>query len=165
MHGDTRGYFFESYSLRDFTEAGMRTTFVQDNQSRSRYAVVRGLHFQVPPEAQAKLVRTLQGSILDVVVDLRRSQPSFGRSFAVELSSDNQRQLLIPRGFAHGFSVLSEYAEILYKCDAYYNPAFERGISYNDPALGIDWGLGDRQPVVSEKDKALPRLSDIPDFF
>jgi dTDP-4-dehydrorhamnose 3,5-epimerase len=165
VHGDARGYFFESYSHRTYAEAGIPDVFVQDNQSRSRQGVVRGLHFQIPPHGQTKLVRALQGSIRDVVVDLRRGQPTYGRSFSLDLSSENQKQLLIPKGFAHGFSVLSPWAEILYKCDAYYSPAHDKGIQMTDPSLGIDWGLGSLPTIVSEKDKALPLLSEIPVYF
>lgn len=165
VFGDSRGYFFESYSKKAFEAAGIHKTFVQDNQSRSRKNVVRGLHFQIPPVDQAKLVRTLQGRILDVVVDLRKSQSTFGKTFTIELSSENQRQLLIPKGFAHGFSVLSDQAEILYKCDAYYSPAHERGIYFADASLNIDWGLEAGIPIVSEKDKALPKLAEIPVYF
>lgn len=165
IHGDARGYFFESYNQRDFASAGMPMTFVQDNQSRSRQGVVRGLHFQIPPHAQTKLVRTLHGNILDVVVDLRRNQPSYGKSFSLEISADNQKQLLIPRGFAHGFSVLSPWAEILYKCDDFYSAEHDKGIQLSDPALGIDWGLGLLPTIISEKDKTLPKLADIPNYF
>jgi dTDP-4-dehydrorhamnose 3,5-epimerase len=165
VHGDSRGYFFESYSHRDYVEAGIPMTFVQDNQSRSRQGVVRGLHFQIPPHAQTKLVRTLFGNILDVVVDLRKDEPTYGKSFSLELSADNQKQLLIPQGFAHGFLVLSPWAEILYKCDAYYSPTHDKGIQLNDPALDINWGLSSLPTIVSDKDKALPLLSTIPDYF
>lgn len=165
VRSDSRGHFFESYNRRDFGAAGIELTFVQDNQSRSTKHVVRGLHFQVPPQAQSKLVRTLQGRILDIVVDLRHKEPTFGKSFSIELSAENHKQLLIPVGFAHGFSVLSEYAEVFYKCDTYYSPEHERGLSYSDPALGLDWGLQGASPIVSDKDKSLPRLADLQPFF
>jgi dTDP-4-dehydrorhamnose 3,5-epimerase len=160
VHADSRGYFMESYNKKDFIDAGVNLEFVQDNQSSSAFGVIRGLHFQVPPYAQTKLVRVLHGVILDVVVDLRRSEPTFGRSFSVELSGDNKKQLLVPSGFAHGFSVLSKEAEIFYKCDQFYRPDHERGINYADPELAIDWGLRPDQVVVSEKDKFLPTLAE-----
>lgn len=165
VRGDLRGHFFESYNRRDFLAAGIDIEFVQDNQSRSRQGVIRGLHFQVPPQAQTKLIRVLHGRIVDIVVDLRRNQPTFGKVFSIELTADNHLQLLIPKGFAHGFSVLSPWAEILYKCDAYYSPAHDKGIQMADPSLGIDWGLGEWVPIVSDKDKVLPRLSEIPIYF
>ena len=156
---DSRGYFFESFHLQRFAEAtGETPDFVQDNQSRSAYGVLRGLHFQIGEHAQAKLVRVLSGSVLDVVVDIRPESPTFGKTYAVELSAQNRFQLYIPRGFAHGFAVLSPTAEFFYKCDNYYAPAFERGIIYNDPDLRIDWQIPTAQLLVSEKDQKLPTL-------
>jgi dTDP-4-dehydrorhamnose 3,5-epimerase len=154
---DDRGHFFESYNERTFRELGLNYRFVQDNQSFSKRGVLRGLHFQVPPHAQTKLVRVLAGTIQDVVVDLRQSEPTFGQHFSIELSGENRKQLLVPKGFAHGFLVLSEFAEVLYKSDAFYNPAAERGIRYDDPALGINWSLQDHY-VVSPRDQAAPRF-------
>jgi dTDP-4-dehydrorhamnose 3,5-epimerase len=162
---DARGYFFESYSRRALEEAGIGTAFVQDNQSLSRRGVVRGLHFQAPPHAQAKLVRALEGTVFDVAVDLRRGAPSFGQWFGMELSAENRRQLYIPQGFAHGFSVLSEQAVLLYKCDRFYHPQSERGIRYNDPQLGIRWNIGGAQAVVSEKDLLLPAFEASGNYF
>lgn len=153
---DSRGYFFESYNERLFREHGIDVAFVQDNQSRSIYGVIRGLHYQLPPHAQAKLIRVLQGTILDIVLDLRVGSPTYGKSYAIELSANNKKQLYIPGGFAHGFSVLSETAEVMYKCDAYYHKDSERGILYNDPQLGIDWRVPEHRAIVSEKDKQLP---------
>ncbi len=149
---DKRGYFFESYNKKLYEQNGINDDFVQDNQSFSTYGVIRGLHYQLNPFAQSKLVRVLQGRIFDVAVDLRKDSPTFGKWFGVELSSDNFLQLYIPRGFAHGFSVLSETAVVFYKCDNYYAPDYEEGIIYNDPALAIDWKLPADKIIVSEKD-------------
>jgi dTDP-4-dehydrorhamnose 3,5-epimerase len=160
VHADSRGYFMESFNRKDLLEAGIDVDFVQDNQSRSSFGVIRGLHFQVAPFAQTKLVRVLTGTILDVVVDLRQPEPTFSRSFCLELSGDNKKQLLVPRGFAHGFAVISKDAEVFYKCDQYYHPEFERGINYSDPDLMIDWPLSADQIIVSDKDRSLPRLSE-----
>ncbi len=160
VFSDSRGHFYESYNKRKFDERSMAFDFVQDNQSRSVCNVIRGLHYQIPPHAQTKLIRTLQGKILDVVVDLRRNQPTFGKSYSLELSSENRLQLLIPKGFAHGFSVLSESAEVLYKCDDYYRPEFERGIRFDDPALNIDWQVEKSKSIVSGKDRILPLMSE-----
>jgi dTDP-4-dehydrorhamnose 3,5-epimerase len=157
---DSRGYFFESYNSKVYTQQGIDTVFVQDNQSRSAYGVIRGLHFQKAPYAQTKLVRVLQGAILDVVVDIRVGSPTFGKTYSAELSAENRKQLFIPKGFAHGFSVLSPYAEILYKCDAYYHKESEAGIRYNDLSLGIDWKVPEDRVVVSEKDAALPSFDE-----
>ncbi len=157
---DSRGYFFESYNKAG---SGIEVEFLQDNQSWSKKNVIRGLHFQASPYAQTKLVRTVTGRILDVVVDLRQSQPSFKKTFTIELSDENKLQLLIPRGFAHGFSVLSESAEVHYKCDQYYYPEYERGILYCDSELRIDWGV--KEAVVSAKDNALPTLAQSSGFF
>lgn len=150
---DSRGYFFESYNKRVFLEAGLDYDFVQDNQSLSSYGVIRGLHFQKGEYAQAKLVRALFGSVLDVVVDIRPGSPTFGKHVAVELTEKNHYQLMIPRGLAHGFAVLSEKAVFSYKCDNYYNKESEGGLVYNDPDLGIDWMIPSEKVQVSEKDK------------
>ncbi len=157
---DDRGYFYESFSQREFEEKVCKTTFVQDNQSQSSYGVLRGLHFQKPPHAQSKLVRCIQGKVLDVAVDIRQGSPTFGQYVAVELSAENNRQLFVPRGFAHGFSVLSETAVFQYKCDNYYAPQHEGAIAWNDPAIGIDWQLPIDGVVLSEKDQQHPNLAD-----
>ncbi len=157
---DERGYFFESYNAKRFDEAGLKFSFVQDNQSKSSYGVVRGLHYQTEPYAQTKLVRVLHGKIMDVAVDLRKSSPTFGRWISLEISDINRKQLLIPKGFAHGFSVLSEIAVVLYKCDEFYNHDSERGIIYNDSNLNIDWGIKPADIVVSDKDKLLSAFKD-----
>lgn len=152
VFGDERGYFFESFSQRDFGETVGKVDFVQDNESCSRYGVIRGLHFQKGEYAQAKLVRVVKGKVLDVNVDLRRESPTFGRHIAVELSEENKRQLFIPRGFAHGFAVLSEEAVFQYKCDNYYAPGQEGGLRYDDPVLGIDWRIPLEERILSPKD-------------
>lgn len=161
---DNRGYFFEAYNEQNFKELSS-IRFVQDNQSFSKKGVIRGLHYQLPPFAQTKLVRVLSGNILDVAVDIRQASPTFGKAFAVELSAINKRQLLIPRGFAHGFSVLSESAEILYKCDNFYNKDSDAGIIFNDPALAIDWQVSPADAIVSEKDLQLPLFADCKNTF
>jgi len=153
VFGDERGYFFESFSQREFEEKVCKTTFVQDNESSSRYGVLRGLHFQKPPHAQAKLVRVVKGKVLDIAVDIRKGSPTFGHHVSIELSGENKRQLFIPRGFAHGFAVLSDEVVFQYKCDNYYVPHSEGGILWNDPALGIDWKLPEEDVILSEKDK------------
>lgn len=158
--GDERGYFMESFSRRTLLAAGIDLNFTQDNQSSSRKGVLRGLHFQNAPYAQTKLVRVLSGNILDVVVDLRKEKSTFGRYFSVELSTANKKQLLVPKGFAHGFVVLSDRAEVFYKCDEYYNPQADGGILYNDPAIGIDWRFRPEELILSEKDKVHPKLSE-----
>jgi dTDP-4-dehydrorhamnose 3,5-epimerase len=160
VHGDARGYFMESYNKETFTKAGILIDFVQDNQSSSRRGVLRGLHFQSAPYAQTKLVRVLSGEILDVVVDLRRSEPTFSQSYAIEITAQSKRQLLVPKGFAHGFVVLSEQAEVFYKCDEFYRPQADQGINFADPSLGIDWRLPVDELIVSDKDKVLPMLKD-----
>lgn len=166
VFADSRGYFFESFSLRELEQAaGRQLRFVQDNESRSARGVVRGLHFQRPPHAQAKLVRCTLGNILDVAVDLRSGSPTFGRHFAVELSADNRRQLFIPEGFAHGFSVLSPEAVLQYKCTAYYCPESEGGIDFADPELAIDWQVDPAEAIVSAKDACRPRLVTSPLIF
>lgn len=153
VFGDARGYFFESYNARDFAaQTGLEVNFVQDNESRSRFGVVRGLHFQNPPFAQSKLVRVVEGIVLDVAVDIRKKSPTYGRHVAVELSADNKRQFFIPKGFAHGFAVLSETAVFQYKCDEYYHPESEGAIAWNDPTLAIDWRLPSSDVLLSEKD-------------
>ncbi|WP_300602187.1 dTDP-4-dehydrorhamnose 3,5-epimerase [Niabella sp.] len=153
---DTRGHFFEAYNQSVFEQAGLQHGFIQDNQSHSVYGVIRGLHYQLNPNAQCKLVRVLHGAILDVAVDVRKHSPTYGHAFSVELSADNKKQLLIPHGFAHGFSVLSATATVLYKCDAFYHKESEGGIIYNDPDLAIDWQIPEAQQILSEKDRALP---------
>ena len=149
---DSRGYFFESYNKTEFENNGLFYNFIQDNQSKSKYGTIRGLHFQINPFAQAKLIRVLQGTILDVVVDLRSKELSFGKVFSVELSDENKKQLLIPEGFAHGFSVLSETAVVSYKINNIYSPDSERAIKFNDELLNIDWKIEDEKVIVSEKD-------------
>ncbi len=158
---DKRGYFFESYSKRVFNEKVGNITFVQDNESMSTRGVLRGLHFQKAPYAQAKLVRVVQGEVLDVAVDIRRNSPTFGEHVAVKLSGENKRQLFIPRGFAHGYVVLSEEAIFQYKCDNYYMPEYEGGLLWNDPALKIDWLLATEEIVLSEKDQRQPLLKNM----
>jgi dTDP-4-dehydrorhamnose 3,5-epimerase len=153
---DSRGYFFESFNAKIFEEAGITDPFVQDNQARSVYGVVRGLHYQVPPFAQAKLVRCLEGAVLDVVVDIRPDSPMYGLSYSILLTAENRRQLYVPRGFAHGYAVLSETAVFFYKCDNYYSKAHEGGILWNDPSLGIDWQVELEKVVLSEKDLLQP---------
>lgn len=162
---DSRGYFFESYNEKLFNAAGMDTRFVQDNQARSFYGVIRGLHYQLNPHAQTKLVRVINGSILDVVVDIRKGSPTYGKVFAEELSAVNKKQLFIPKGFAHGYSVLSESAEVFYKCDAFYNKASEGGIIYNDAALNIDWMIPPEKGIISEKDTTYPGIADCNNNF
>jgi len=159
---DNRGYFYESFNEEKFNAlVGQQVRFVQDNQSLSTYGVLRGLHFQRGDHAQAKLVRVLKGKVLDVAVDLRPSSSTFGQYFSIVLSAENRLQLFIPRGFAHGFVVLSEEAEFFYKCDNYYNKAAEGGIAYNDPELNIDWGIEPADIIISEKDQQNPLLKEI----
>ena len=160
LFNDARGYFFESFSQREFDEAVRRVRFVQDNESRSSRGVVRGLHFQKPPFAQSKLVRVISGAVLDVAVDIRRGSPTFGRHVAVELSGENHRQVFIPRGFAHGFSVLTESVVFQYKCDNYYSPESEGAIAWDDPDLGIDWKIAPSDVRLSETDRCHSRLRD-----
>jgi dTDP-4-dehydrorhamnose 3,5-epimerase len=157
---DERGYFFESYSRRQFEEAGVDIHFVQDNQARSVYGVLRGLHYQKNPHAQTKLIRVLEGEIIDVVVDLREGSPAYGKAFSILLSAENKKQLLVPRGFAHGYAVISPTAEVLYKCDEFYHRDQEGGIRYNDPTLQIDWGIPLEEAIVSGKDLLQPLLAD-----
>ena len=165
VFGDSRGYFFESWSQREFDALVHPVRFVQDNESSSSYGVVRGLHFQKGAFSQSKLVRVVEGTVLDVAVDIRRGSPTFGRHVAVELDANSHRQLFIPRGFAHGFSVLSQHAVFQYKCDNYYAPQAESAIAWNDPALGIDWRVSAEDAILSEKDKRHPLLADCPDLF
>ena len=165
VFGDARGYFFESYSQKKFDEQVREVKFVQDNESKSKYGVLRGLHFQKGKDAQSKLVRVVKGRVLDVAVDIRRGSPTFGKYVAVELSEDNHRQLFIPRGFAHGFSVLSEEAVFQYKCDNLYAPQSEGAIAWNDPEIGIDWGLKAEDILLSAKDAAHPLLSEAEELF
>ena len=160
VYYDERGYFFESYNRRVWAEAGIETNFVQTNQARSTRGVLRGLHYQVEPMAQTKLVRVVEGEVLDVVVDLREGSPTYGQWYSVRLSTENKRQLYVPRGFAHGYVVLSETAEFVYKCDNYYSKAHEGGIRFDDPALRIDWQFDLSQVIVSEKDRELPFLDE-----
>ncbi len=163
---DERGYFFESFHYDKFTQAtGIECDFVQDNQSRSTYGVIRGLHFQIPPMAQAKFVRVLHGEVLDVVVDLRKEKETYGKSYSVLLSAENKKQLYIPRGFAHGIAVLSENAEFFYKCDNYYSPENERGIAINDTTLNIDWKIATDKRVISDKDKKHGAFADLDSPF
>ncbi len=162
---DARGYFFESYSARDFEAQVCKTQFVQDNESSSTRGVVRGLHFQKPPFAQSKLVRCVVGSVLDVAVDIRKGSPTYGQHVAVELTAENHRQFFVPRGFAHGFAVLSERAVFQYKCDNFYAPQSEGAIAWDDPALGIDWHLDPKDVILSEKDAKHPLLSQFTSPF
>ena len=155
---DARGYFFESFNSALFAEKNINTNFVQDNQSKSTFGVLRGLHYQMNPFAQAKLVRVISGEVLDVAVDIRQNSPTYGQHFSILLSAENKKQLYIPRGFAHGFIVLSETAEFFYKCDNYYSKEHDAGIIYNDSILKIDWTLETDKILVSEKDKNLPEL-------
>lgn len=158
--GDERGYFFEAYNRSKFEDLGVQIDFVQDNQSFSKKGTLRGLHYQNPPFAQTKLVRVLEGEIMDVVVDLRKDSPTFGKHFGIVLSAENNKQLLVPQGFGHGFSVLSETAVVLYKCDQYYNKGSEGGIRYDDAILNIDWGIDLAAAIVSEKDVLLPNFEN-----
>lgn len=162
---DARGYFFESFSKREFDEKVRPVDFVQDNESMSHRGVMRGLHFQCPPFAQSKLVRCVKGRVLDVAVDIRRGSPTYGRHVAVELSEENHLQFFVPRGFAHGFAVLSDVAVFQYKCDNYYAPQADGGISIADPTLGIDWRIDPEQVILSEKDLKHPLLRDFDSPF
>ena len=162
---DDRGYFYESFSQREFEEKVCRTIFVQDNQSKSSYGVLRGLHFQKPPYSQSKLVRCIKGKVLDVAVDIRKGSPTFGKHVAVELSEENHRQLFIPRGFAHGFAVLSDEAVFQYKCDNFYNKESEGAIAWNDPELAIDWRIPAESIILSEKDKQNRNIADADFLF
>lgn len=161
VFGDARGYFMESWSQRDFDTVVVPVNFVQDNESKSSYGVLRGLHYQKGEFAQSKLLRVVKGRVLDVAVDIRPGSPTFGKHVAVELSESNHRQLFIPRGFAHGFVVLSEEAVCQYKCDCFYHPEAEAGIAWNDPSLGIDWRIPLEDILLSEKDRHHPLLKDV----
>ncbi|MEQ1798315.1 MAG: dTDP-4-dehydrorhamnose 3,5-epimerase [Lacibacter sp.] len=161
VFGDDRGYFFESYNKQMFASKGFDHDWVQDNQSSSVYGVIRGLHFQKGEHAQAKLVRCLRGAILDVVVDLRKNSPTFKQVYSIELTAEKKNTLLVPRGFAHGFSVLSGMAEVMYKCDHLYSKESEGGLLYNDPVLQIDWRIAAGKEIVSDKDKLNPKLADL----
>lgn len=165
VFGDERGYFMESWSQRDFEKAVGPVHFVQDNESKSRYGVLRGLHFQKGDSAQCKLVRVVSGRVLDVAVDIRVGSPWFGKYVACELSGENHLQFFIPRGFAHGFAVLSQEAVFQYKCDRFYNPSSEGAIAWNDPSIGIDWGIPEADIILSEKDRRHPLLSQCQDLF
>lgn len=158
---DARGYFFESFNQREFEEKVGKTVFVQDNESKSSYGVVRGLHIQKPPYTQSKLVRVVKGAVLDVAVDVRKGSPTFGQHVAVELTGENHRQFFIPKGFLHGFSVLSEEVVFQYKCDNFYAPASEGAVAWDDPDLGIDWRIPADKVILSEKDKHHPRLKEV----
>ncbi len=160
VFNDERGYFFESYNLAKFTANEIPLTFVQDNQSRSSRGVVRGLHYQIAPYAQTKLIRVLEGAIFDVAVDIRNGSPTYGQWYGLELTAENKKQLLVPVGFAHGFSVLSDKTTVFYKCDETYHPNSERGIIFNDANLNIDWHLPKNEILVSAKDKTLPTFTE-----
>jgi dTDP-4-dehydrorhamnose 3,5-epimerase len=162
---DSRGYFFESYNLETSRKFGLEYTWVQDNEAKSTKGVLRGLHYQLPPYAQTKMVRVVQGEVLDVILDIRPGSRTFGQHLSVILSGSNFKQLLVPRGFAHGYVVLSDEAVFSYKCDNYYHKDSERGIAYNDPTLGIDWILPKEQHILSEKDIVLPRFDDHSTFI
>lgn len=165
VYEDERGFFFESYSKNKFEDLGIEIDFVQDNQSFSKKGTLRGLHYQNPPYAQTKLVRVLEGEIIDVAVDLRKDSSTYGKSFCILLSAENKKQLLVPQGFAHGFSVISETASVMYKCDQFYNKDSEGGIIFNDPSLNIDWGVSMEEAIVSEKDYTLPYIDNCNSLF
>jgi dTDP-4-dehydrorhamnose 3,5-epimerase len=162
---DARGYFFESYNQNTCLADGVEMKFIQDNQARSTYGVIRGLHYQLAPYAQTKFIRALSGSILDAVVDMRKGSPTYGKSFSIELSSENKLQLLVPKGFAHGYSVLSQTAEVFYKCDAFYNKEAEAGLLYSDPSLNIDWKIEKGKKLISDKDLILPTFENCVNNF
>jgi dTDP-4-dehydrorhamnose 3,5-epimerase len=165
VYKDDRGYFFESYNEQTWQKEGLNYRFVQDNQSHSLYGVIRGLHYQLDPYPQTKLIRVLQGRILDIAVDLRKDSPTFGKHFGIELTAENKKQFLISAGFAHGFSVLSETAEVSYKCDGFYHKESEGGIRYDDPTLNIDWQVPAAKAIVSPKDLQLPGWADCRNNF
>lgn len=165
VFNDSRGYFLEVFNEHTFKDAGIDVRFVQDNESKSQRGVLRGLHYQQNPMAQAKLVRVVEGEVMDVVVDIRVGSPTYGQSFSLLLSGENKKQLFIPRGFAHGFSVLSATAVFQYKCDNFYSKESEGGIMYNDPSLNINWGLNIQEAIISDKDKELPLLKDCVNNF
>lgn len=158
VFGDDRGYFYEGYNRQTFCEAGIQNEFVQDNQAKSSFGVVRGLHYQVYPYTQAKLVRVLEGAVFDIILDLREEEPTYGKWMGVHLSAENKKQLFVPRGFAHGYAVLSPEAVFFYKCDNYYSKAHEGGVYFNDPQLQLDWKIDLEQVITSEKDKQWPEL-------
>jgi len=165
VYGDERGYFLETYRTDKFEEfLGFRIDFIQDNESKSTFGVLRGLHYQLPPFAQTKLVHVISGNVLDIVVDIRKNSPTFGHHVSIEISDENKRQVLVPRGFAHGFIVLSETALFAYKVDNYYNPQFDRGIMFDDPDLNINWQIDKNNFQLSPKDMSHPRLKDAPLF-
>ncbi|MEP6594779.1 MAG: dTDP-4-dehydrorhamnose 3,5-epimerase [Ginsengibacter sp.] len=165
VYNDSRGYFFESYNKKTFSGDNIEISFIQDNQASSVFGVIRGLHYQANPYAQTKLIRVLRGSILDVAVDIRQGSPTYGKAFSIELSAENKKQLLIPQGFAHGYSVLSQTAEVFYKCDQYYYKESEGGIAYNDKALNIDWKIPEGKAIISEKDNNHPRFEKDKSYF
>jgi len=160
VYSDPRGFFVESYAQARYQEAGIAANFIQDNISKSSYGVIRGLHYQLAPYSQAKLIHVIEGKILDIAVDLRKNSPTFGQHYAVELTAENKLQFYIPQGFAHGFSVLSETAVVSYKCDNYYSQEAERGIAYNDATLNIDWKIPMDKAVISSKDSILPAFKE-----
>jgi dTDP-4-dehydrorhamnose 3,5-epimerase len=162
---DARGYFFESYNLQTCSNANINTVFVQDNQAKSAYGVIRGMHYQLNPTAQTKFIRALSGTILDVVLDIRKGSPTYGKHFSIELSAENKRQLFIPHGFAHGYSVLSETAEVFYKCDNFYDKDLEGGVQFYDPALNIDWKIPADKQIISDKDKLHPTFENCKNNF
>ncbi len=162
---DARGYFFESYNQKTCAENGVKTHFLQDNQAKSVYGVIRGMHYQLNPHAQTKFIRALSGTILDAVLDLRVGSPTYGKHFSIELSAENKRQLYIPQGFAHGYSVLSETAEVFYKCDDFYSKELEAGIQFYDPALNIDWKIPADKQIISDKDKQHPTFENCKNNF
>ncbi len=165
VFNDSRGYFFESYNEKTCAASGIHMHFVQDNQARSAYGVIRGLHYQLNPQAQTKFIRALSGSILDVVLDIRQGSPTYGKHFSILLSAENKKQLFIPHGFAHGYSVISETAEVFYKCDSFYNKELEAGILYNDASLGIDWQIPVADHIISEKDLKQPAFENCKNNF
>jgi len=165
VFGDHRGYFIESYNKTKFSSKYQYVDFVQDNESKSSLGVLRGLHYQLAPFCQSKLVRVIQGSVLDVAVDIRKGSPTFGHHVAVELTGENKKQLFVPRGFAHGFVVTSENTIFSYKCDNYYSPEHDRGVLFNDPALAIEWGIEVSKLILSDKDKKQPLLKEAVDLF
>lgn len=165
VFNDIRGYFFESFNLKCLLEKKLNYNFIQDNQSKSQYGVIRGLHYQKAPFAQTKLLRVLEGKIFDVALDMRKGSPHFGEWFGIELSAENNKQILIPKGFAHGFSVLSETAVVMYKCDEYYAPGSEGGIFFKDQKLNIDWKIMEGKEIVSEKDAQLPQFKNSEYYF
>ena len=162
---DNRGYFFESYNEKLFTDNCVEIKFIQDNQASSTYGVIRGLHFQLAPYAQTKLIRVLSGTILDVAVDIRTGSPTYGKAYTIELSAENKKQLLVPKGFAHGYSVLTETAEVMYKCDVFYHKQSEGGLMYNDPALAIDWKIPADKTIVAQKDLLHPNIDHLKHNF